>query len=174
MGWKSIKTHYGLENFIVQVEDGAIHIGSGYLPDLIVIKDGKVTETFEGSSKAVALSADLQKDPDLLRQLCLAQDTFERSLPVYTFERGRILEEFCEAYGYPNVTHTGKLMYENQFFSKRKDAVAAAHRNAESAEKHYRYAIAEVERKLEELREKLAGIEKDQRELAKELGPKPE
>lgn len=63
-------------------------------------------------------------------------------------ERG-IIEDRCEAHGWPNVTHTGALQYENQWFPRREDAVRQAISNAESWIENAARRIQELTAQLE-------------------------
>lgn len=150
MGWKNVKEHYQIGH-IVQVADKGICIGSGYVHDLAVIDPatGVITEnrTFNGflREKYPAL---LEATPAELLNLINAPDSFERSLTVYTYEGGEILEKQCEEYGYPNVTHDGCQIYENTFFQEKSAAIAKAIENAG-------YAIENANDNIERLEEKL-------------------
>ena len=55
----------------------------------------------------------------------------KKSLPVYTYEGGEIIEHKCEAYGWPNLTDDGQVMYNNKFSSDRNEVVRWAKENAE-------------------------------------------
>jgi hypothetical protein len=61
-----------------------------------------------------------------LRSLILEKDTFSRSLPVYTYDGASIVQAFCEAHGWPNVTHEGHVMYDNVYSASREVAVKRA------------------------------------------------
>ena len=68
--------------------------------------------------------------PEKLRALMAEPETFLGTKTVYTeSNRGRIKAVQCEEYGWPNVTVTGELMYENTHFKSRKEAFAEAKRN---------------------------------------------
>jgi hypothetical protein len=47
----------------------------------------------------------------------------ECDIPVFFAEKGEIVQETTDVWGWPNVTHTGKLMYENTFFKTKEEAV---------------------------------------------------
>lgn len=118
MGWKNVKTHYRIEH-IVQVREGNICIGSGYLPEIIVIDAaGNLVKSYDGHNDELSrYQAEMKADLPKLRALVEAPDSFETSLTVYTYEtrKGVLVEKQCETPGYPNVTHDGILMYENTF-----------------------------------------------------------
>lgn len=128
MGWKALKDKFRIRH-IVSVTEKGVCIGSGYVLDLAVIEVGtgaiKENLAFPGfiSNEYPSLSA---ASPAEILELINAPDSFEGSIPVYTYEGSQILEKYCEAPGWPNVTHDGCLMYENNFFDNRAAAVAAA------------------------------------------------
>lgn len=164
MSWKNIKDHYNIGH-IVQIREGRICIGSSYVSDLIrVTFDGQVSwgNLGRGSNADLCryydeMMADLKK----VKKLIETPDSFAISLPVYTYDGGQILEKQCEAYGYPNVTHDGMLMYENTFSADQKQVIAWAKRNAFCGVKNWRRRIAEAGKALEEKRECLARKEAD-------------
>ena len=136
MGWKAIKNHYGIGH-IVQVSPlGRILIGSAFIQDLIAIdREKKVVETGKlgigGSNELRRIWDEIHGDLDQLWSLAEQEDSFEAALPVFTYADGAILELSCEARGYPHVTHCGRLMYDNQFFDNRIDAIAFGKKDAE-------------------------------------------
>lgn len=66
----------------------------------------------------------------MLESLVKSDDKFDKSITVYTFDGGEIIEKQCESTGWPNVTHDGELMYENTFSIDRELIVKAAKRSA--------------------------------------------
>ena len=155
MGWKNLKEHYRIEHY-VQVAKEGICIGSPYVHDLIVIGlggglDGKIVKRDDGCSNEDLrrYMTEMEADPEKVRQLIETADTFEKSIPVYTYEGGEIIEKQCEKPGWPNVTHDGDMMYENTFTSDKKRAVKWAKGNAKGSKEW-------CERRIEELRQALA------------------
>lgn len=131
MGWKTIKERFRIEH-IVSVEDDLINIGSPYVRDLIALRvhQGTVVEirsrSLSGNKDLVRYRHEFEIDPANLDDALNTPDRFERSLPVYVAEvdsDGKIVSELCEEYGYPNCTHSGRLMYSNTFFKEEKDAL---------------------------------------------------
>lgn len=150
MGWKAIRDYYRIRH-IVQVTSEGICIGSPYVHDIIVIKDGKIVRRWgEGNSDVVRYLSEMEADPAKLAALVAAEDTFERSIPVYTYEGGEILEKQCEELGWPNVTHDGMLQYENSFSPDRAKVAMWAKHNAEAG---IEFAKERVERAEKELAE---------------------
>lgn len=133
MGWKNIKEAFGIEHQ-VRVEDGYICIGSGMVHNLITIgvETGELNENptfrdFLEKHYPEVKSAGTRKLLDLIE----TPDTFEASIPVFTFQDGDIIECRCEAIGYPNVTHDGRMMYENRFSTDLEQVVRWAKRDLE-------------------------------------------
>jgi len=116
MGWKAVRDHYRIEHQ-VQVTDKGICIGSPYIHDIIVISldRGEIVKRYDpgsGWSRNENLDryqSEMDADPFKLAELVAAEDVFERSLPVYTYEGGDIIEKQCEALGYGPTTSTASL-----------------------------------------------------------------
>jgi hypothetical protein len=137
MGYKNVKEHYDIKH-IVEVCDEkqyggrCICIGSPYRHDIIVIRihDAKVVkqynEYWNPNENLARYNEALKKDEKngVLRKLIETPDTFTKSLPVFTIEKGMVIRDVCEEYGYPNTTHAGAKMYENTHFETRKEAYA--------------------------------------------------
>ena len=159
MGWKRVKESYGIDH-IVKMEAGDLKIGSAYVGDLITVKpDGKVSVSSivkDDHGELSRIRNELETDTAKLLHLLQAPDSFEGSLPVWTYEDGRILELECEEYGWPNVTHDGRLMYENLFFDRRDQAVKAAIRSGQYSVEGWAENVEMAEKDLAEKREHLA------------------
>jgi hypothetical protein len=139
MGWKSVRDHYRISHMI-QVRDGRICIGSPYIPDLIQIdRIGRISKRADDAWNAelVRYQAEFDADPDLLARLVSEEDTFANAIPVYTWEQGEILELECEELGWPNVTHCGRIMYENTFSTDRAETIRRAIKDAEAGVKAF-------------------------------------
>lgn len=168
MSWKSVKLGYDIGH-IVHVREGCICIGSPYVPEIIRITPEGVPQWAFGISSASARNngdlarymREMEADPARLRVLMAAPDSFSASLPVYTYSGGEILEKQCEAYGWPNITHDGCLMYENEFFERKADAVRKAKANAQAGCDLVTRRIAECERDLAKWLKELAQEEAD-------------
>ena len=174
MSWKNIKDHYRIGH-IVQVRDGKICIGSGYCPELIMVSfEGKVSLGVLGISSNEDLEryhAEMTADLGKLKELLDAPDTFAASLPVYTYDGAEIIEKQCEAYEWPNVTHDGKIQYENSYSADKSKVVEWAKENARYGVEAWTERIAEAEKKLAECRASLARNETD---LAKLMADYPD
>ena len=55
-----------------------------------------------------------------LKKLLDEPDSFK--IPVFTIKNNKVVQEFCEEYGYGNPTHAGERM-GNTYFQDRKDAI---------------------------------------------------
>lgn len=157
MGWKAVKDHYQIGH-IVHMRPEGLCIGSGYISDLIVVgPDGTLIKKHDGSSNKdlTRYQAEMLADTAKLRELLEKPDQFSNSVPVYTYDGAEILEKYCEALGYPNVTHDGDLLYENTFSADRDQVVRWAKRSAALGAVHTRRWIEDLEKKLEEARKRL-------------------
>ena len=160
MGWKSIKDHYKIEH-IVTCRNGVINIGSSYILDIISISaDGKIIKPMY--AKELSPNADIRRiyremvnDPATLAGLAQQQDAFSVKIPVYTYSGGEVLEKYCEATGWPNVTHDGLLMYENMFFPTWSDALKLAIENAKAFVALTEHELEEIESETVKSRERL-------------------
>lgn len=167
MGWKTVKERFNIEH-IVQVRNGGICIGSPYISDIAVIDiaTGVLTvnpnflDLFKGNRGYPALVA---ASPEELLSAIRAADTFAASVPVFSYERGEIVEQLCEEFGWPHATHDGSLMHTNSHFLAKSDAVRAAKRDAEL---RVRLAQEQVERYRRELAEAEKGLAECEAELA--------
>lgn len=169
MGWKTFKEKFKIGHN-VKINDQGLCIGSGYVSDLVVVnlKTGVVTEnsTFRGFLKEEypqLLNATAEEILEVLSQ----KDQFSNSFPVYTWDGAIIIEEKAEAYGWPNVTHSGKIMHDNTYFKTREEAVAKAKSDNDYAVKEWTKIVAEAERNVEEKRKELDQVKKDKEILDK-------
>lgn len=127
MGWKTLKERFGIEHQVC-VYGGNIAIGSPLVSNIVEINPatGKIVDTQsfvrEGFLEKNYPCLANATDADRLAAI-QAQDTFERDIPVFSFCDGNLIETFCEEPGYPNVTHCGKIMFENRFTTDRNVAV---------------------------------------------------
>lgn len=157
MGWKQVKQHYQI-SYIVHVDDGSICIRSIRQPALIVIgADGAFKKRYSDSDSGSS-SEELQRiqdamsaDPAKLLALIEAEDQFDKSVAVYTFEGYEILEKFCESPGWPRVTHAGELMYPNLYSTDKEKVIVWAKANAERGLQAYTRLVDEARAKLENL-----------------------
>lgn len=153
MGWKLLKQYFEIKH-IVQVENDQIKIGSGYVSDLALIdmKTGKLTRKPGWERSLEEYGALLKASPEKILSLLSEPDQFERDLPVYIVSDARVIEEQCEVPGYPNLTHSGRLMYENTTFLEREKA-------DQYALKSLGYRIKTWSERKEQLSNEIAEIE---------------
>ncbi len=175
MGFKNVKEAYSIAHS-VHVRDGKICIGSAYVPDLISITMDGVTEWGKlGPSNNDELARywqDMNADPKKLRRLINEPDTFTKSIKVYTYDGGKIIEKRCEKAGWPNVTHDGEMMYDNTFSTIKSKVVAWAKRNADCCIETFTRRIEEVKKELSEF-EKLVSDTKAERANLEANYPEP-
>lgn len=137
MGWKNLKQAFDIGH-IVHVTPQGISIGSPYLPQVLVIDpaNGRIIKGEDPfwlrNEDVRRYHADLSADPARVLALIQAPDTFATSLSVYTYSGAEIIEKYCEAYDFPNVTHDGVLMHDNTFSSSKDVVIGWAKRNAEA------------------------------------------
>ena len=98
--------------------------------------------------------AEMDADTAKLKGLVESEDTFDKSIRVYTYEDGKILEKMCENPSWPNITHDGCLMYENTFSTDETRVV--------KWEKESMNGLAELfKRRISETGEELTKLSKD-------------
>lgn len=173
MGWKSVREHYGIEgaNRIVQVVDGQIYIGVQYIQDLMKISvDGVLVKKDDvlGSADFARYAKKMEEDPEKLKELVKAKDVFSKSIVVYTYDGGQILEKECEEPGWPNVTHDGLLMYENTFSTEKAKVIKWARENASAGVNLCRRQVMDAEDALERARTQLIEQEEALRVLERD------
>lgn len=163
MGWKAVRDHYRIDH-LVQVTPSGICIGSAFIHDIIVIDPdrGEITKRYDpgrGWSRNEDLDryqSEMEADPFMLAELVAMPDTFERSITVYTYEGGAILEKKCEELGWPNVTHDGCMQYENMFSPDPGLVRTWAIDSAKVSIEVLTERVTEVERNLAAVKERLA------------------
>lgn len=155
MGVKKIKEHYRIEHIVQKRADNVL-IGSAYVSDLLTVSsEGRIVERSSIGTRNDDLQRyvrEIEADPAQFAALLAAEDVFEKSVKAYTWDGAEIVEVLCEEFGWPNVTHDGRLMYENTFFLSRKKAAAAAKRDAASGVLSWRRELARAEKRLAEAR----------------------
>ena len=174
MGWKTFKNTFKIDH-IVQIDGKFLHIGSSYVHDLVSVdlETGKVKEnsTFSGFLAKNYPSLKDASSKEIL-EILKQEDTFSENLPVYTYDRSNIIESKCETYGYPNLTHEGKIMYENIYFKKRKDAVKAAQKNVKAELEFVDSRIKEMKKEIANYEERAQKLRLDRESLEEEISKK--
>ena len=168
MGWKAIRDHYRIGHIVHMVGDDLL-IGGAYVSEIIrVSPDGIVEEkpTMRPLDGDLARYVhEIRGDAARFRELLAVKDAFIRSTPVYGWSGSTIIEDFCEEYGWPNVTHSGALMWDGHFFLDRDDAVRRAVAGARGRMSSLAERVDELEERLAERKRMLAGAEGDLNDL---------
>jgi hypothetical protein len=158
MGWKNLKEAFNIDRHHVVVQDGNIQIGSGFVHDLVVVdtqtgevRQNKTFSDFLSKEYPALERASQARILDLIR----TPDTFENSIPVFTFRDGEIIECQCEELGYPNVTHDGRIMKRNRFSSDIDEVVAWAKRDLEAWSDMLDRRKQEIESELASIKDSL-------------------
>ncbi len=76
-------------------------------------------------------------------------DVIENPLTVYTVKDGQLIKTYTDAYGWPNVTVSGTLMYNNDHFKTEIEAIEDGIEEYEAGAKMMGERIAEIEADLE-------------------------
>lgn len=169
MGWKRFKERFRIEH-IIQISDNKLLIGSPYVSNLanIDMDTGEITgnpnfEKFLSDNYPCLLQATAS---EILEELN-GSDHFDSSILVYTYNKGEILEKYCEIEGYPSLTHDGVLMHENTFSRNRADVVKWAITDIDISIQWGLEKIGECEEELHKLKTKLKQDQECKRELEK-------
>lgn len=150
MGFKALKEHYRIGHTVCVTDEG-ICIGSPYIHNLIVVGlDGAIIKADDGrvNEDLKRYMAEMKADPAKLREVVQAKDTFEASIPVYTYDGSKIIEKLCEKPGWPNVTHDGDMMYENTYSTDKRKVVKWAKENAKCGVEWKQQRIEEIKAEL--------------------------
>jgi hypothetical protein len=155
MGWKTFKKVFKVGH-LVTLHDGFIHIGSGYVNDLVRINmsTGAIIQnsTFDNFLRDNYPNI-LEATPQDILATINVEDEFSNSIPVYTYNSDCVIvEKLCEETGWPNVTHDGQIMYENTFFSTKEVA-------AKQCEKETLSMISFLSVSIEDLEEKKRNLQ---------------
>lgn len=128
MGWKAFKEHFAITH-ILSVDGNTCYIGSPYVFNLVSV------DMLSGARQVNRVLPDFlvrhyplleAASDDLVVALFAQVDEFGPGVPVFSCVDGRIVEHRCETPGWPNVTHEGELMFNNEFFVERAKAVSRA------------------------------------------------
>lgn len=124
---KAIKRHYNIWHFVTLEENGNVNIGSPYIHDIIVvnpkweiIKDYNSDRT---NADLYRYAMEIKSLPSKFVELYNEDDRVGK-LTVYSHNGIRILEDSADAVGYPNVTDSGQLQYENSHWPTYEEARA--------------------------------------------------
>lgn len=173
MGWKTFKQKCQIEH-IVHISKEHLCIGSSYSPEIVQIdlNNGKYTQDSDMDFLKRNYPLLYQMNSDEILELIRTPDVFNENIKVYLIVGGKfakIIERECEAFGYPNCTHDGILMYDNTSFTERKDAIKYCIKDVGLALKHYQDYSKKVKKELSELEEDLKKGEVELNKFKKEL-----
>lgn len=165
MGWKTFKERFNIEHIVWTSED-QIHIGSNYITDLASfnLKTGHFnsdTRDFVSRYYPELMAVDAS---EILKAI-QAVDVFGPSTKVYWFDynANKIVDDLIEGgLEYPNVTHGGKIYYENEMFTTFRDAVKAA---VNDKKKSVEWHTSEIDRLGKEMMKRQDEITKLKLEL---------
>ncbi len=158
MGWKNIKEHYRIGHHVQVVPGKGICIGSGYIHDIIVLsQNGECLKRYSGPNEDLKrYQAEMDADPTKIATLIAEPDVFNKSLPVFTYDDGVIIECACEEYGWPNCTHDGRMMYENTFSPNKDQVIKWALQDLACGIKHRVSEAEQLQSDLERVRARIS------------------
>lgn len=161
MGFLSLQKEYDIKHIVAVYDEKkyggkVICIGSPYIHDIIVIDMyGKILRRYDEDRSNEKLRRYMQEfdaEPDKLREIVTKADDFsDYQTTVYIYDNGRIRKELCKEIGWPNVTTTGEMMYENTSFGTYKEAFRYACDNigwTKYMRQDYRYYLLEDFKKI--------------------------
>lgn len=132
MGWKSLVEHYKLNSLHVKVDGGNFVASTGVYEVIFdrnanVIKNDVYQGSFAGANKRrldlVGFCIAVDGDKETFKRLFSKEDSFSKSIDVYTFSNGSVVKKQCEQFKPLELTHDGDVIFENTHFLSHKDAV---------------------------------------------------
>jgi len=175
MGWKAVRDFLEITQPHIQISmsKGNLQIGSGYIHDIMVFApDGTLIRTTKGfcSGELFRIHKALTESPEQLAELLARKDVFSRSIPVYTYQDGEIVEAYCEELGEDSVTHDGQIMNDMSHFADKKAALARAMKSVDSGIANFQASLIDLERRVVECREGIDRQIAEKAELERLLG----
>jgi hypothetical protein len=87
--------------------------------------EGRAGLVKEGKDEILFIWDKLQEliDNGQIKDIIEGSDIIENPLPVYTVKNGELIESFTDKYGWPNTTIDGFIMYENEWYKTREEAI---------------------------------------------------
>lgn len=148
MGWKNFKERFNIQQYVF-IEKGYVHVGSGYINNLIKVnmETGERTDWHNFIAENYPEIAKVSNEEILA--LLKAPDVFHKNITVYTYKDADIIEKVCEEFGWPHVTHDGEQMFENNFFKTKQAAVKAARESIVSSINFSKEMVEEAQKDLE-------------------------
>jgi hypothetical protein len=71
-------------------------------------------------------------DNGQIQDIIDGNDEVDNPLPVFAIDNGILIEKFTDAYGYPNTTIDGFLMYDNEYFKTKEEAIKSGLKECKS------------------------------------------
>jgi hypothetical protein len=87
------------------------------------------------------------------------KDEIENPLPVFTVDRGQLIESVTDKYGWPNTDDDGICMYKNTHFPTAKEAIEQVISEYTSSAKYSRNRIKKIENDLLKAKQQLETYE---------------
>ncbi len=131
MGILALQKEYNIKHITAKYNEKkyggeVICIGSPYIHDLIVIDmQGEIIKRYHENvnDNLSRYMQEFDKDPDKLKRIVTQEDDFsDFTTAVYITDCNRIRKEFCKEFGWPNITTSCELMYDNTCFRTYKEA----------------------------------------------------
>ncbi len=139
MQTRKLKRFLNDTKYIISNCGDYLAVGSGYIHNIISVDVKTLDLKTSGNRGRDDLAYDELKqiydklreliDNGAIKEIIEQDDVIESPVSVYTYDNGRIITKYAEKYGWPNVTHDGFLMYENQYFKTPHEAVEAGMEN---------------------------------------------
>lgn len=150
MGWKTFKEKFRIKNHIIHEDAQSILISSSDEHNIASINKttGKIADPKNILSKNYP-ELSFARQYEILAAI-EATDLFSRSIPLYSFRGGEIIEHACETLGHPNVTHGGEIIYENIHMKSIGSALNMAKHSLETEAKYLRNYAKELNSTCEE------------------------
>lgn len=166
---KLLKELLNNTGYIVHERSGKICVGSPMCPELINV-DKKTLElkysldTFHNGRKSIdhpKLAFIWDKLSELIesgqiQEIIDGNDEIDETyLPIYVAENGSYEKKYTKAFGYPNVTADGELLYDNTSFKTEIEAIEYAISICGYALESYLERYNEAKEKMEMLQGKM-------------------
>jgi len=173
MGVKAIKKHYNIGHIVHKVGD-IIYIGSPLVHDLIGISsEGVIIKPYDDrwdrKGEIMRYQDEIKSNPNMFVELLKSTDEFSESTTVYTWDGNQIVEDKTEKLGFPNVTHSGVLQYDDSHFTVKREAIEKAAKNALSSAEFYNERIDALKKDIQVVESKVAKNKGDAEMLARML-----
>ena len=154
-------------DYIYHFRDGKVCIGSYMCHDLITVNAKTLTvqyalDTFHEGRQALK-NENLEFIWDKLHELIESgeihdiingRDIIDNPLPVFTVDKGKLVESVTDYYEYLNTDDNGVLMYDNTHFKTKEEAINYGLEEYKSEIKFFERKISEREKEIEEINER--------------------